>query len=97
MRQMSKRRQRERPTRALVVAQVLARDGGCVAAPLVPTVACSGPLDVHEVIPRSAWRAGYLELANTKCVCRAHHDWVGDHLLEAHDLGLHGWSWERPA
>lgn len=69
----------------------------CEAVELVPHITCDGRLDVHEVIPRSAWPGGHLVLSNTKALCRAHHTWVGEHQEAAHDLGLHGWSWERPA
>lgn len=92
----SEKRIGNRELRARLCERVLARDGHrCVAGRAVPTVACSGPLDVHEVIPRSAWAKGYLVLSNCRTVCRAHHDWIGLHPLEAHRLGLHGFSWER--
>lgn len=97
MRQVSKKRAAERTTRREVVAEALSRDGtACRARLLVPEVACRGPLDPHEIIPRSAWRAGYLVVSNVIGVCRAHHDWIGDHPDDAHALGLHGYSWNRP-
>jgi hypothetical protein len=81
-----------------VVAAVVARDGlGCRARLSVPGVACGGPYDVHEVIPRSAWRDGYLVVSNCIVVCRSHHDWIGDYPDAAHALGLHGYSYERPS
>lgn len=55
---------------------------------------CDGPLDVHERIPRSAWRAGYLVDDNCLLVCRSHHDWIDDEPDAAHELKLHGYSWE---
>lgn len=58
-------------------------------------IRCGGPLDPHEVIPRSAWAAGYLVLHNVVMICRNHHDWVGDYPDAAHEVGLHGYSWER--
>lgn len=58
---------------------------------------CGGPLDPHEIIPRSAWHAGQYELENVLTVCRRHHDWIGAFPDAAHALGLHGYSWERPA
>ena len=94
---VSARRKAEKPVRDAVRAAVLERDGGCVAANLLPLVACRLPLDVHEVIPRSAWSHGYLVESNAVALCRAHHDYVGTHQSEAHALGLHGYSWERPA
>lgn len=57
---------------------------------------CGGPLDIHEIIPRSAWRAGYLVPDNCVLICRNHHDWVDHWPDAAHVLGLHGYSWERP-
>lgn len=61
-----------------------------------PSPRCSGPLDPHEVIPRDAWRAGYLVLDNVVMLCRHHHEWVTVNPTEAHKLKLHGYSWERP-
>lgn len=93
----SSRREDERPLRLRLVEVVLERDGHrCRAERSVPQVRCEGELDVHEIIPRSAWRDGYLVLWNCVSVCRKHHDWIGDHPTEAHRLGLHGWSWEAP-
>lgn len=60
-----------------------------------PPRACGGKLDVHEVIPRSAWAAGQYEESNCLLVCRRHHDWIDDNPEMAHVLGLHGFSWER--
>lgn len=84
------------PERARIVDAAWARDGGrCRARTLVPHVACGGPLEVHEVVPRSAWREGELVLSNVIVICRAHHTWVGNEVHEAHRVGLHGFSWER--
>ena len=109
MRPVSKKRAATLAERERVRAHVLERDGGCVfwaqawstdqwlPGDLVGApVRCQGPLDVHEVIPRSAWAAGWLEVDNCTVLCRAHHEWVTDHPAEAHRLGLHGFSWERP-
>lgn len=57
---------------------------------------CDGPLDVHEIIPRSAWPDGELVDNNTVTVCRSHHQWIDWHPHYAHQLGLHGYSHERP-
>jgi hypothetical protein len=51
-------------------------------------------LDAHEIIPRSAWTAGWLEPSNIISVCRFHHDAIGDRPDDAHALGVHGYSWE---
>lgn len=56
---------------------------------------CWGPLDAHEIIPRSVWRDGDLDVDNVAMLCRAHHDWVGDNPNAAELLGLHGRSWGR--
>lgn len=93
----SKKREAEAAERRIVVEFVKARARyRCQANEAVPEVSCAGPLDVHEVIPRSAWRAGYLEPTNCVAICRAHHAWVDTHPDEAHGVGLHGFSWERP-
>jgi hypothetical protein len=85
------------PKRARVVEAAWKRDGGqCQAKHLVEDVRCGGPLDPHEIIPRSAWRAGVHELDNVLIVCRAHHRWIDNHPHAAHELGLHKFSWERP-
>lgn len=78
---MSARRRREAPTRRAVRLEVLARDRYCQAplhgAPGPCWHPAGLPLDVHEVVRRSRWRAGYLDPSNCLAVCRAHHDWIG--------------------
>ena len=49
----SAKRRRQRRVRAAVVAEVRERDGRCVAAELVPSIACRGALVVHEPSQRS--------------------------------------------
>lgn len=82
--------------RKSVVQQAADRDRGCRAAILVPEVKCRGTHDPHEIIPRSAWRDGIYVLDNVIEVCRHHHDWIDRNPTKAHELGLHGYSWERP-
>lgn len=95
--QYSPSRRTEIPARSAVVEYVTRRDrGACQAKDRVGHVRCAGPLDPHEIIPRSAWRLGYLDPTNIIMVCRAHHDWIGDHPKVAHLRGLHGFSWEVP-
>lgn len=53
-------------------------------------------LDVHEIIPRSAWPDGELVESNCVLICRRHHIWIDQHPELAHEIGLHGFSWERP-
>ena len=57
--------------------------------------ACVGPLDVHEIIPRSVWPAGKYEPTNCVLICRRHHQWVTEHPNDAALVGLHDWSWGR--
>lgn len=96
LRPVSKKREAEEAARREVRQIVRSRDRACRAKGAVPDVHCNGPLDVHEVIPRSAWAKGYLVVDNCVLVCRAHHDWIDDNPDQAHELGLHGYSWEKP-
>ena len=109
---MSRKRRQSLEERADVREAVLERDGHTcqfynyvVDSPLwrmadlngVPA-RCSGDLEVHEIIPRSAWPAGWLVVDNCVTLCGgAHHPWVTDNPEKAHRIGLHGFSWERPA
>lgn len=96
-RRESAKHKAEAQQRRAVVSAAFARDGRrCVAKDIAPGW-CDGPLDPHEVIPRSAWRAGYLVLDNVVIVCRAHHDWIGENPDAAHAAGLHGYSWQVPS
>lgn len=97
LRPVSKKRQRENRVRSVVRAEVLERDGNCQARDLIPRVACGGPLDVHELVRRSQWRAGILDPSNCLVLCRWHHSYVTEHPELAHELGLSRWSWEREA
>jgi len=97
LRPMSERRKAELSDRRVVVAEVRARDRDCQARYIWPEVVCRGPLDVHERIPRSAWRGGWLVVGNCLLLCRAHHDEIDrndETLRRAVSLGLHGYSWE---
>jgi hypothetical protein len=97
MRRMSEKRKAALSERALVRWTVICRDNNeCQAAHRVPAVECGGPLDVHEIIPRSAWSDGWLRVTNCVLICRAHHQWVDDHPDLAREVGLHGSSWDRP-
>lgn len=104
---MSRRARAKHTERKIVVAIVKRRDLVCQFSNRMTALAglglnvgvpveCSGPLDVHEVIPRSVWPDGELEPSNCVLVCRRHHQWIGDHPDLAHEMGLHGYSWERP-
>jgi hypothetical protein len=94
LRSMSKKRRSLLALRRQVVATVHQRDQVCQAAARLPQIGCGGPLDVHEVVPRSVDTAGWLNPDRAMLVCRVHHAWIGDHPLDAHALGLHRFSWE---
>ena len=44
-------------------------------------------VDIHEILARSAG-GSILDEANLKALCRACHQWVGDHPLQALEMGL---------
>lgn len=67
-----------------------------VVGMMIPVMPCWNELDVHEIIPRSAWPDGELEPSNCILICRRHHIWIDQHPEVAHAMGLHGYSWERP-
>lgn len=69
-----------------VYAQVLARDGGCVARLLVPEIRCQGRIDPHHALMRS--QGGKDTLEDLIAVCRAHHDWIHNHPARSYELGL---------
>jgi 5-methylcytosine-specific restriction endonuclease McrA len=89
---VSLRRRREASARAKVRADVIARDGRCMAvARGAPGRCWFSPdhpnLDVHEVVSRA--RGGdHLDPGNCVAVCRGHHGWIGSHPDEATALGL---------
>ena len=69
------------------------RDGGrCQARLLVPEIRCGGKLDPQHVIPQGVRKDLAAEPANIVGCCRRHHDWIGDHPIDARALGLHGHS-----
>ncbi len=87
----SAKRKREAPQRKAVREVVLARDQGCQARGIVPGRCWhprGEPLDVHEVISRGLWAAGYLDPGNCLALCRGHHEWVTAHRFEAEEMGL---------
>jgi hypothetical protein len=91
LRHQSRRRTAETDIWRDVLMVVNARDHGwCRAERLVPEVGCRGPTDPHHVIPvgRAPWLR--LDPDNVITVCRAHHDWIGDHPTAATDRGLLG-------
>ena len=89
----SKRTRQAEPQRREVREQVAERDQTCRAAFLVPSVACYGPLDVHE--PKTRARGGNpLDPEACVLVCRRHHEWTHTNPASAAKLGLLRHSWE---
>ncbi len=85
---MSQKRRMLLAERRKVRAVVLERDGGCVAAPLVPDVACAGPLDVHEPGGGAYRVSSWLDPDRCLTLCRAHHDNAHANPAWAYELGL---------
>lgn len=98
-----------RQQRDQCVAEVLRRDYGCKAPDRYNCIdktdcpphdpfprECGGHLDVHEIIPKSAWKLGYLEPSNCLAICRIHHGWIDNNPDAAEFVRLHGRSWDRP-
>lgn len=91
---ISDKRRAELAERERVRAEVLARDRGCVARRLVPEVKCASPdrgrarLEVHEIVKRSRWPAGWLVVDNCVALCQAHHDWTEAEPAKATAVGL---------
>ena len=101
---VGRRAKSKRAVRAQVVARVLARDGYrcqaykrivAVLGRFAGPVTCAGPLDVHEIVPRSVWPDGELVDDNCVSVCRRHHEWIDEHPALAREVGLHKFSWDR--
>ena len=79
-------RSKPKPVPKDVYAQVLARDGGCVARLLVPEIGCSGRIDPHHALMRS--QGGKDTLEDMIAVCRAHHDWIHANPARSYELRL---------
>jgi hypothetical protein len=69
-----------------IYQQVLARDGGCVARPLVPEVRCAGRIDPHHALMKS--QGGQDTLDDLIAVCRSHHDYIHANPARSYELGL---------
>lgn len=100
---VGRRSRAKRASRAHVVERVKARDGyECQAflrvLPImdrfVGPVTCAGPLDVHEIVPRSVWPDGELVDENCVTVCRRHHEFIDANPKLAREIGLHKYSWD---
>lgn len=57
---------------------------------------CAGPIEVHHLAGRDVRPDLVLDPENMLCLCERHHTYVTDHPAEAHDAGLHRFSWETP-
>ncbi len=98
LRPVSTKRRREVPLRTAVRNRTLERAGyTCEARLLVPHIACEGSLEVHEVIARSAYPGGHLDVDNTMALCGSHHRFATAYPAAAERLGLRKPSWERGA
>ena len=87
---MSRKRRSQMAERRRVVADVVARDGGCILREVFPDALdgeCGGPVDGHEVLPKG--RGGdWLDRDNVIALCRAHHGYVHAHPAWAETVGL---------
>ena len=91
----SAKRIAEAPKRRAVKSLAMLRaDGRCEARDVLDHD-CEGPLDAHELIPRSEYPGGHLDQRNVIIICRVAHDWVHDHPKDAYRVGLLKHSWER--
>lgn len=66
--------------------RIIARDGRCQW----PGGCNTGDtrLDPHHLAPRSRRPDLKYDPANGQTLCRTHHEWVGDHPIEAEQMGL---------
>jgi hypothetical protein len=69
-----------------VYAEVVARDGGCVARTAWPDIPCYGRLDPHHVLRRS--QGGKDEASNLITLCRVHHSTVHENPARSYELGF---------
>lgn len=96
LKSVGRKRRSKQAQRAALVQRVLYRDQRCQFNLRValygdtgtwPSQDHAGPLDVHEVIPRSVWPDGELVDDNCVTICRLHHQWVDDHPNDAVFVG----------
>lgn len=96
LRRVSAKRRAQLAEERKLKERLLEENPRCVAEDLVLEVECRGPLDKHELVRRSHWRAGAVVMENCVLVCRTHHDWIGSHPAKAVALGLAKWSTDAP-
>lgn len=77
--------------------QVRARDGDTCTYPGGFGLACTGPVDVHHVLPRLVAPELRLDPENGTCLCRRHHDALQEarHVSVAYLAGLLGRAGDR--
>jgi hypothetical protein len=99
---VGRRKKKKAPARRDVVANVNARDVSCrfwftaksYIGPHDHTLhllapECGGHADVHEIIPRSIWPDGDLDMENCILLCRQHHIWIDSNRDLAEEIGLY--------
>jgi len=89
MRFRSKKREREYRERRTLVERILDE------RPVCERCHAARSTDVHEVIRRSQWQAGFLVSDNLRALCRQCHTWVTEHPRAAVEQGWSAWSWQR--
>ena len=89
----SAKRKREAPARRRCRKDVLRRDGDRCT---FPGCGARENLEVHEVRGGPDRARTYLIPGECRTLCHDHNQWVHDHPIEAHALGLWRWSWEQP-
>jgi hypothetical protein len=52
---------------------------------------------VRPVSKKRARKAAERRKVVAEVICRSHHSWIDDHPKTAALIGLHGYSWDRPA
>lgn len=87
-------KRRKRTAATVDRAAILERDGGCVAARLLPEVPCWGGLHLHHRLRRS--QGGSDAPENLVTLCAAHHGWVHEHPEKARLAGLLQKSSDNP-
>jgi hypothetical protein len=89
---VGRKAKKDAPRRAEVIKRVHKRDRYCRFYHYVSGIGsdhCTGPLDVHEIVPRSVWPDGDLDDTNCVLLCRHHHQWIDSHRDLAELFGLY--------
>lgn len=67
-------------------AAIIARDGGCLGARVIPETRCAGAIHLHHVLRRS--QGGPDTPENLVALCAVCHGWVHEHPALARERGL---------